>query len=194
LRQIFDKWDTDHNGYITPNELQKAMHHLGEPVSDEDIRLIMTMFDKEHTGRIDFAEFGQLYNYVSELKQEFTKADTSRTGSLDMDQVKSAMHRHHKALMLAGGVATVYSLFKLHDLHKKGKLEWPHFLRLGLHMGALRSNYESSGAQQQLLGLPQSGGFGQQSYGQQQSYGGHQKLFENFANWASGMIDSHIRR
>jgi len=170
LAQTFAMWDTNHDGSLEPHEVMKAMHHMGEPVTEDDVRMIMNMFDKDHSGTISMNEFGALWTYVNELKQEFHTADVNRTGLLDIEQVKQALHRHHKALMLAGGAATVYALFKLHDAHKRGKLDWSNFLKLSLHMGALRSQYESNQGPQP-------------SYGQQQ-VPQKQGFFEQFANWA----------
>jgi len=187
LRKTFEMWDTKKDGQLTPHELQKAMHHMGEKVSDEDVRLIMQMFDKDHSGTISYPEFGQLYNYVVELKQEFNTHDKDRNGTLSMDQAKSAMHKHHGALMLAGGAMTIYALFKLHDMHKTGRLDWSQFLRMGLHMGSLRSQYEGQ------MGLPQ-GQFGQQQQiGFQDPYGTPQHKHHGFASWATGMIEQFRR-
>jgi len=178
LRQVFDSWDKNHNGQIDPKELMKAMHHMGEQVSEQDVTQIMGMFDKDHSGTIDFSEFQQLYTYVNQLKQEFNNADTHKHGSLDFEQVKQALHKHHKALILAGGAATIYTLFKLHDHHKKEKLDWSQFLAMSLHLGNLRSGFED----QQFGQQGQQGQF--QSYLSPSGQKHHQNLFQNFANWA----------
>jgi len=190
LRRTFQKWDKNGNGQIEPQELKKLMKHLGEEVHDEDLQLMMDMFDKDHSGTIDYNEFYQLWNYINQMKQEFHQAGGTHKG-LDIEGVKAALGRHHKALMLAGGAATVFTLFKLHDLHKKGKLEWPHFMRLGLHMGALRNKFERNQGNQSI-GWGQQGGFGQQQQWQQQPQ--KQSMFENFSGFAGQMIESYMRR
>jgi len=185
LRQAFDTMDKNHNGQIDAHELEKAMHHLGEKVNSQDVSSIMQMYDKNHNGTIDFNEFQQLWAYINELKQEFNNADTNKSGFLNFDQVKQALHKHHKALILAGGAATVYSLFKIHDIKKKENLDWSDFLKMSLHLGSLRSGYETQQFGQQQFGQQQ---FGQQGYGGYQQK--HEGMFENFANWA----ESHFRR
>jgi len=187
LRKTFQKWDKNGNGQIDPSELKQLMKHMGEEVHDEDIQLMMDMFDKDHSGTIDYNEFYQLWNYINQMKQEFHQAGGTHHG-LDIEGVKAALGRHHKALMLAGGAATVFTLFKLHDLHKKGKLEWPHFMRLGLHMGALRNKFErNQGSQSQSM-------WGNQQQQQWQQQPQKQSMFENFSGFAGQMIESYVRR
>ncbi len=57
-------------------------------------------------------------------------------------------------------------------------------------MGSLRSQFENQFGGSQQYGTPQYGTQTQPSpYGQP-----HHKMFDQFTNWASNMIESHIRR
>jgi calmodulin len=57
LRAAFQVFDRDGNGFISRDELQAAMHMLGEPLSDSHLDQLMRETDLDHDGRIDFNEF-----------------------------------------------------------------------------------------------------------------------------------------
>ena len=54
---IFDKFDRDHNGYITMKELKKAMRNLGQKLTFEEIHQMLADIDTDKNGTIDFDEF-----------------------------------------------------------------------------------------------------------------------------------------
>ena len=49
------------------------------------------MFDKDHSGSIDFHEFADLWNYVSEWQKCFRVYDTDKSGAIDRDELKHAL-------------------------------------------------------------------------------------------------------
>merc|ERR1712118_193043 len=45
VRDIFRRFDTDHNGVITTREFRQALHKFGFMLSDEEVLIIMRHFD-----------------------------------------------------------------------------------------------------------------------------------------------------
>jgi len=62
LRKAFNKFDSDHSGYITHDELKLAMKIMGEDLSEEEIKQMMEEADTDGDGRVDFAEFCKMMN------------------------------------------------------------------------------------------------------------------------------------
>jgi len=51
----------------------------------------MKVFDKDNSGQIDFFEFATLYQFLTNMMNAFTSADTDRSGSLDAREIWSAV-------------------------------------------------------------------------------------------------------
>merc|ERR1712205_154589 len=57
IRDIFRRFDTDHNGVITLAEFKQALQKFGFQISEEDVCRIMQHFDKRHDGQVTYNEF-----------------------------------------------------------------------------------------------------------------------------------------
>ncbi|XP_041455687.1 programmed cell death protein 6-like [Lytechinus variegatus] len=92
LWNIFQKVDTDRSGHISAQELQKALSNgTWTPFNPETIRLMITMFDRDHSGTITFQEFGALWKYVTDWQNTFKSYDRDGSGSIDMNELKQAL-------------------------------------------------------------------------------------------------------
>ncbi|KAK2193545.1 hypothetical protein NP493_10g05037 [Ridgeia piscesae] len=92
LWSVFRSVDVDGSGDITANELQKALSNgTWTPFNPETVRLMIGMFDKDHSGSIDYDEFAALWNYVSEWQKCFRTYDTDKSGAIDEDELKHAL-------------------------------------------------------------------------------------------------------
>jgi Ca2+-binding EF-hand superfamily protein len=60
LRLAFDMIDTDSSGTISMAELRGLMKKCNQMLSDEEINAIMSEFDVDGNGELDFDEFKQL--------------------------------------------------------------------------------------------------------------------------------------
>ncbi|KAI8876965.1 EF-hand, partial [Backusella circina FSU 941] len=60
LKELFDKFDTNHNGQISMDELRDVMNGLGENLTEDDIKDMMDDADANNDGFIDFEEFKNL--------------------------------------------------------------------------------------------------------------------------------------
>ena len=57
IKKAFDLFDTSGSGTIEKKELKVALYALGFSPSKDDLNKLIGMFDKDKSGRIDFAEF-----------------------------------------------------------------------------------------------------------------------------------------
>jgi len=86
--------DTDGNGKLTAEELQRVLINGNwRPFNIETIRLMMNMFDRDHSGAITFDEFVGLWNYIENWKRCFQSFDTDHNGTIDANELKMALLR-----------------------------------------------------------------------------------------------------
>ncbi|KAH3731475.1 calmodulin D [Pelomyxa schiedti] len=57
LKNAFDIFDADHDGFITAEELKRGMAAMGETLTAADIKSMILDADMNDDGKIDFAEF-----------------------------------------------------------------------------------------------------------------------------------------
>ena len=57
IKDAFDLFDTSGSGTIEPKELKVALRALGFEPSKDDIERLVSEFDKDRSGTIDFHEF-----------------------------------------------------------------------------------------------------------------------------------------
>lgn len=57
LVHAFEFIDKDNSGFITIDELAAAMANAGYPLATHELAAIMRLFDKDHDGRVSYAEF-----------------------------------------------------------------------------------------------------------------------------------------
>lgn len=68
LRAAFDKKDTDGSGYLEANEISNALAQSGIISTDEEFRNLMSSIDTDGDGRIDFDEFVNFSERISEIQ------------------------------------------------------------------------------------------------------------------------------
>merc|ERR1711907_827754 len=78
VRDIFRRFDTDHNGVITLHELKQALQKFGFQLSDEEVLIIMRHFDKRQDGQVSYNEFCDAL-----LDEDFTKVMMNSKQALD---------------------------------------------------------------------------------------------------------------
>ena len=84
--------DTDKSGQITANELKQALINGNwTQFNDETCRLMISMFDKDQSGTIDFSEFCNLWTYIQQWKGVFDRYDRDRSGAIEMNELQTAL-------------------------------------------------------------------------------------------------------
>ena len=88
----FNAIDTDHNGRLTVEELQKALVNGNwQPFNIETVRLMMNLFDRDHSGFITFNEFSGLWKYIEDWKKCFQSFDLDGSGTIDAVELRRAL-------------------------------------------------------------------------------------------------------
>lgn len=92
LWDVFQRVDRDRSGFISADELQSALSNgTWTPFNAETVRLMIGMFDKQNTGTINFNDFGALWKYVTDWQNCFRGFDTDNSGSIDRNELKTAL-------------------------------------------------------------------------------------------------------
>ncbi|KAK4775879.1 hypothetical protein SAY87_023840 [Trapa incisa] len=57
LKEAFQVFDKDQDGYISPEELRRVMLNLGEKLTDEEVEMMVKEADLDGDGQINYEEF-----------------------------------------------------------------------------------------------------------------------------------------
>lgn len=60
LRDAFDLYDQDHDGFISVKELHQILNRLGERCSEDDCATMIKSVDSDGDGRVNFDEFKKM--------------------------------------------------------------------------------------------------------------------------------------
>ncbi|XP_076310820.1 peflin-like [Tachypleus tridentatus] len=89
----FKAVDQEGNGSISASELQQAlMNGNWSSFNEETCRLMVGMFDQNHSGTIEIHEFTFLCNYIEQWKQCFDGFDRDQSGNIDAQELYQALH------------------------------------------------------------------------------------------------------
>ncbi|KAJ9079345.1 hypothetical protein DSO57_1036304 [Entomophthora muscae] len=92
LYSWFQAVDADGSGQITAEELQHALVNGDwSPFNYETVRLMVSMFDTDNNGTINFNEFAGLWKYIDDWKKCFQSFDTDRSGTIDQSELRAAL-------------------------------------------------------------------------------------------------------
>uniref|UniRef100_A0A224XZ90 Putative ca2+-binding protein n=1 Tax=Panstrongylus lignarius TaxID=156445 RepID=A0A224XZ90_9HEMI len=93
LWDVFEKVDKNKSGRITASELQEALSNsTWAPFNIETVRLMIRMFDMDHSGNISFKEFGSLWQYIVDWQNCFRSYDRDNTNSIDRGELATALN------------------------------------------------------------------------------------------------------
>jgi len=81
VRDIFRRFDTDHNGVLALNEFKQLLQKFGFQLSEEEVLIIMRHFDLRKDGQVSYNEFCDVL-----LDEDFTA---------DMLSTKPALESYH---------------------------------------------------------------------------------------------------
>ncbi|XP_003742348.1 programmed cell death protein 6 [Galendromus occidentalis] len=89
---MFYAVDRDRSGQITATELREALINSNwSPFNEETCRLMISMFDRDHSGTINIQEFQQLYEYIEQWKRCFQSFDKDNSGNISPDELHQAL-------------------------------------------------------------------------------------------------------
>ncbi|XP_036375096.1 programmed cell death protein 6-like isoform X1 [Megalops cyprinoides] len=92
LWDIFRRVDKDQSGAISDTELQQALSNgTWMPFNPVTIRSIISMFDRENKGGVNFQEFWGVWKYVTDWQNVFRMYDRDNSGFIDRAELKQAL-------------------------------------------------------------------------------------------------------
>jgi len=92
LKECFEQYDADHDGFLNVNELNQAFHHLGLCLSDPEVLSILKSVQGTRHSQINYAEFARVFD-ITNLCNVFNQIDTKGDGMLDFQEIKDAFLR-----------------------------------------------------------------------------------------------------
>ncbi|XP_066530814.1 peflin [Hoplias malabaricus] len=90
--QWFQSVDTDHSGYINLKELKQALVNSNNSAfNDETCMMMLNMFDKTKSGRMDIFGFSALWMFLQQWRALFNQFDRDRSGSISGNEMHQAL-------------------------------------------------------------------------------------------------------
>ncbi|NWI07325.1 PEF1 protein, partial [Tichodroma muraria] len=87
----FQTVDTDHSGFISVKELKQALvNNNWSSFDDETCLLMINMFDKTRSGRIDVYGFSALLRFIQQWRSLFQQYDRDQSGSISFSELQQA--------------------------------------------------------------------------------------------------------
>ncbi|XP_012431497.5 peflin isoform X1 [Taeniopygia guttata] len=87
----FQTVDTDHSGFISVKELKQALvNNNWSSFNDETCLLMINMFDKTRSGRIDIYGFSALLRFIQSWRSLFQQYDRDQSGSISFSELQQA--------------------------------------------------------------------------------------------------------
>uniref|UniRef100_A0A8D0BSQ0 Peflin n=1 Tax=Salvator merianae TaxID=96440 RepID=A0A8D0BSQ0_SALMN len=88
----FQSVDTDHSGFISIKELKQALVNSNwSAFSDETCLMMMNMFDKTRSGRMDVYGFSALWRFIQQWRNLFQQYDRDRSGCISYNELQQAL-------------------------------------------------------------------------------------------------------
>ncbi|KAL1725560.1 hypothetical protein EV714DRAFT_239948 [Schizophyllum commune] len=88
----FSAVDSDRSGHISAPELQRALINGDwSPFDLDTVKMLMSIFDTDHSGTIGFNEFAGLWKYIKDWQNVFRHFDRDRSGSIDGAELNQAL-------------------------------------------------------------------------------------------------------
>jgi Ca2+-binding EF-hand superfamily protein len=135
LRGWFDAVDTDRSGRIGSTELQRALSSAGFSFRAGVAEKIVRMFDKDHTGELDFMEFKGAHQFITTMSQAFRARDADRSGTLEGPEVRATLAS--SGFTLSEPVFQV--MMRKFDHEKVGGLRFDDYIELCILLGTCRN-------------------------------------------------------
>ncbi|NEO57945.1 MAG: methyltransferase domain-containing protein [Okeania sp. SIO3B5] len=150
LKQVFDSFDTDGNGSLSPEEVMNVLRYLGMNPSTEDIESIFISTDQDVSNTIEFDEFSQwIVDKVditskNDLLEIFRLIDLNNNGTISTGELQELLY----GLNINVSDREIERLMQQADVNGNGLIEFDEFVKSGglwtrikLTVGVVRSFY-----------------------------------------------------
>lgn len=133
IKEVFQTFDKDNDGYITIKELGTIMRALGQNPSEQDIQDINKIYDRDETGKIEFNDFFHLVQQrmkdpplEEEMIEAFKLSDKENYGIITADEIAHAMSNAGEKL----SKEEIDDLLRAMDPKAEGQVNYEEFVRM----------------------------------------------------------------
>jgi len=138
LMSVFQKVDRDRSGQISAEELGLALSNgTWQPFNPETVRLMIVLFDRDHSGSIGFHEFAGLWKYVTDWQNTFRSFDRDNSGNIDFNELKQALTTFGYRL----SDNSVQLFMKKYDRQGRGNIAFDDFIQLCITLQTLTDSF-----------------------------------------------------
>ncbi|CAG5895783.1 programmed cell death protein 6 isoform 1-T1 [Menidia menidia] len=130
LWNIFQRVDKDRSGVISDSELQQALSNgTWTPFNPVTVRSIISMFDRENKGGVNFNEFAGVWKYITDWQNIFRTYDRDNSGFIDKNELKQALtgFGEQKSYRLSDQFYS--TLIEKFDRQRKGQVAFDDFIQ-----------------------------------------------------------------
>lgn len=135
LREAFEVFDLNSDGFISEPELSQAMANFGHLVTKTELDEMIRLVDKNGDGLIDFNEFLELMdsnveirNVDAEMTKMFNIIDKDGDGFIDEDEIKTMLQKILGEKKVKK--KDIKKMMKTADFNKDGKISFNEFKRM----------------------------------------------------------------
>uniref|UniRef100_A0A8C4T5B5 EF-hand domain-containing protein n=1 Tax=Erpetoichthys calabaricus TaxID=27687 RepID=A0A8C4T5B5_ERPCA len=101
LWNIFHRVDKNHSGVIYDSELQQALSDgTWTPFNPTTVRSIISVFDRDNKGGVNFNEFVGVWEYITDWQNIFRTYDWDNSGLIDKNELRQAFSGFDKGIVL----------------------------------------------------------------------------------------------
>lgn len=137
LRNIFNQLDRDHSETIDVSELKVILGKMNLSVEHEDVLFLVSRYDDDNNGTLNFEEFSELILSIMAVKKKFDDIDADKNGSISAQEI----HSHMANIGLSSGLSK--SIINLFDEDASGAVEYREFVTLMFYLNELEYQYKT---------------------------------------------------
>jgi Ca2+-binding EF-hand superfamily protein len=135
-QQWFQAVDKDKSGTISTQELQ-LLAFGGKALGMETAKKLIAVFDRDKNQSIDFNEYAVLHKFLTKMQNAFFSADKDRNGSLDAQEIHTAVQSAGFSLQLSA----LQAFYRKYTVGKTG-MDFVSFISMITTIALVRSRFE----------------------------------------------------
>ncbi len=133
IKEAFNIFDKDNDGYITIKELGTVMRSLGHNPTETQLQEMIREYDRDESGTIDFTEFfGLMLNKMKETELEENLIETFKVFDRDGNGLLSAQELKYVLRVVEAKISyeSIEELIRQADVDGDGLINYQEFVRM----------------------------------------------------------------